>query len=246
MRGRLLNSGRIVHRSGRGRPRGEPQAPHAGVERGPADPTEDRGRGLVSSWCASGRREEYGNLETVGVPVGSTSEGPLQRKCGKDGLAWCFPITHRWVRFASPAIRKFKDQPWTRRADCHRKHIVEHCSLLGDIARFAESVPERPAQVQEARRVSRHRDFLHQRQSDRRHAPGFDLSGEQSHGPRADRSGGYQQRQIDARAADAPRDFFDRRHEPLRRLCRKGSPCRSPVLIECALVKDEMKIIDEF
>src|SRR5437867_4381172 len=36
----------------------------------------------------------------------------------------------------------------------------------------------------------------------------------QSHGPRADRSGGHQKRQIDPRLADAPRDLFHRRQQP--------------------------------
>jgi hypothetical protein len=90
---------------------------------------------------------------------------------------------------------------------------MEHGSLLGDVARFPEGVAEGPVQIQEARRVSRHRDFFYESQSDRRHASGFDFSGEQSHGPRADGSGGHQERQINARLADASRDFFDCRHE---------------------------------
>ena len=92
---------------------------------------------------------------------------------------------------------------------------MKHCSLLGDIARFTESVAEGPVQIQETRRASRNGYFFDQSQTYRRHAPGFNFSGEQSHGPRADGSGGHQQSQIDARPADAARDFFDRRHEPL-------------------------------
>jgi hypothetical protein len=92
---------------------------------------------------------------------------------------------------------------------------MEHCSLLGDIARFAEGVAEGPVQIQEARRVCRNGYFFHESQTYRRHAPGFDFSGEQSHGPRADGSGGHQKSQIDTRLADAPRDFFDCRHERL-------------------------------
>jgi hypothetical protein len=92
---------------------------------------------------------------------------------------------------------------------------MEHCSLLGDIARFAERVAEGPVQIQEARRMSGNGDFLHESQTNRRNAPGFDFSGEQSHGPRADGSGGHQKSQINTRLADAPRNLFDRRHEPL-------------------------------
>ena len=91
---------------------------------------------------------------------------------------------------------------------------MEHGPLLGDVAWFAQGMAERPMQVEEARRVRGNRDLFHQRQSHRRHTPGFDVPGKQSHGPRADGSGGYQQRQIDTRVADAPRGFFDRRHEP--------------------------------
>jgi len=92
---------------------------------------------------------------------------------------------------------------------------MEHGALLGDMAWFAQGVAEGPVHIHEARRVRRHRDFFHQGQTDRRHAPGFNGPGEQSHGPRADGSGGYQKRQIDTRLADTLRDFLDRRHEPL-------------------------------
>jgi hypothetical protein len=93
---------------------------------------------------------------------------------------------------------------------------MEHCSLLRDIARFAKGVAKGPVQIQEARRVSRKRYLFHKSQAYRRHAPSFDFSGEQSHGPCADRSCGHQKSQIDPRLADAPRDFFDRRHESFR------------------------------
>ena len=53
-------------------------------------------------------------------------------------------------------------------------------------------------------------------QRDRRHAPGFDFSREQSHGPRADGSGGHQESEVRSRVTDAARDFLDRRHEPRR------------------------------
>ena len=70
--------------------------------------------------------------------------------------------------------------------------------MLVNIARFAEGVAKRPVQVQEARRVRRNGYFFHESQTYRRHALGFDFSGEQSHGPRADGSSGYQKSQIDA------------------------------------------------
>ena len=91
---------------------------------------------------------------------------------------------------------------------------MEHGSLLGYIAGFAQGVAEGPVQIQEARRVSRSGHFFHEGQRDRRHPAGFDFSGKQSHGPRADRSSGDQQGQIGARLVDEPRDFFHRRYEP--------------------------------
>ena len=104
---------------------------------------------------------------------------------------------------------------------------MEHSSLLGDIARFAQRVAEGPVQIQEARRMSRNRHFFDESQTHRSHALGFDLPGEQSHGPRADGSGGYQQSQVNARLADAPRDFFDCRHE----LCRTAHQAETIVIL---------------
>ena len=88
---------------------------------------------------------------------------------------------------------------------------MEHSALLGDITWFAQGVAEGPVRIHKARRVSRNGHFFHQSHSGRRHAAGFDFSGEQSHRPRANRSGGHQQSEVNARLADAPRDFFDRR-----------------------------------
>ncbi len=93
---------------------------------------------------------------------------------------------------------------------------MEHRSLLDDIAGFTEGVAEGPVEMQEPRRASRNGDFFHESQTDRRHAPGFYFSGEQSHGPRADGSGGHQKSQINPRPAYAPRDLLHRRQEPLR------------------------------
>jgi hypothetical protein len=91
---------------------------------------------------------------------------------------------------------------------------MEHRTLLDDISWFTQGVAKGPVQIQEMRRVSRNGPFLHESQSYRRHAAGFDFPCEQSHGPRADRSGGHQKSQIDVRLADAPCDFFDRGHKP--------------------------------
>jgi hypothetical protein len=92
---------------------------------------------------------------------------------------------------------------------------MEHGTLLGDMPRFTQGAAEGPVHIYEARRVRRYRDFFHESQTYCRYALGFNGPGEQSHGPRADGSGGYQKRQIDTRRTDALRDFFNRRHEPL-------------------------------
>ena len=57
--------------------------------------------------------------------------------------------------------------------------------------------------------MSGNRYFFHQSQSYCRHAPGFNFPGEQSNGPRADRSRGYKKSQVNIRLANAPRNFFD-------------------------------------
>lgn len=92
---------------------------------------------------------------------------------------------------------------------------MKYSSLLGDVAGFAKRVAERPVEIQKTRRASRKRYLFHERQSYSRYTLRFDFLGEQSHGPRADGSSRDQQGQINIRLADAPRGFFDRRHEQL-------------------------------
>jgi hypothetical protein len=102
-----------------------------------------------------------------------------------------------------------------RRVRCHRKHVVEHGSLLSNIARFTQCMAKGPVQIEEAWRASCDRYFFHQSQSDCSHASCFDFSSEQSDGPRANRSSRYQESQISPRLANSLRDFFDRRHKTL-------------------------------
>lgn len=90
---------------------------------------------------------------------------------------------------------------------------MQYGSLLGYVARFAQSMAERPVQVQKTWRASCDSDFFYESQPYGCHTSGFYLSGEQSHGPRADGSSWYQQSQVHTRLADAPRSFLDRRHE---------------------------------
>ena len=92
---------------------------------------------------------------------------------------------------------------------------MQHGSMLRHIARFAQGVAERPVQIQEARRMGGNRDFFHERQTNRCDAPGFDFSCEQPHGPRADRSSGHQQSQVNAGFAQTTRSLLDRRHKAL-------------------------------
>lgn len=91
---------------------------------------------------------------------------------------------------------------------------MEHRSLLSDISRFTQGVAEGPVQVKEAWCVRRNRDFFYESQTYGRYAPGFDFPGQQSHGPRADWSGGDQQSQINTRLANSSRNLFDCRHQP--------------------------------
>ena len=90
---------------------------------------------------------------------------------------------------------------------------MENCPVLSDIAGLAEGVAEGPVQVQESRGPSRDCYFLDQGQGNSRDAHSFNFSSKQSNGPRAYRSGGHEEGQIDAGLADATGDFADRRHE---------------------------------
>ena len=112
---------------------------------------------------------------------------------------------------------------------------MKHRSLLGDVARFAKGMPERPVQVQEARCVRGNRDLFHERKTYRCHASGFDFPREQSHGPRANGSSGNQQNQIGARLPDAQRDLFDRRHEP------PGAPFQTETIVIVGQASDHVR-----
>ncbi len=68
--------------------------------------------------------------------------------------------------------------------------------LLQAISRLAESMAKGPVQREHARRFDGDSQFAHQGKRDSGHAAGFDFTCEQSHGPRADRSGRHEQGEI--------------------------------------------------
>lgn len=92
---------------------------------------------------------------------------------------------------------------------------MEHSSLLCSLARFTKGVTKRPMEIQKAWRASGDSDFLYQRQSHGGYAAGFDLSCQQSHGPRANRSSRHEKNQVDSRFADTPGYFPDSGHQRL-------------------------------
>ena len=103
------------------------------------------------------------------------------------------------VGLAPPPIRERDHEPRPGRAPGHGQHVVQDSALLGGVPRLAQGVPKRPVQVEHARRPRGLRDLLDERKADRRHALRFDLSCEQSHGPRADRSGRDEEREVHMR-----------------------------------------------
>src|SRR5262249_59537746 len=90
---------------------------------------------------------------------------------------------------------------------------METWPVVGHIGGLAEGADEGPVQVQDSRGLSRDCYFLDQGQGNSRAAHSFNFSSKQSNGPRAYRSGGHEEGQIDAGLADATGDFADRRHE---------------------------------
>ena len=72
-----------------------------------------------------------------------------------------------------------------------------------------------PVQEEHPGRLDSNCQFAYQGERNGCYATGFNFTRKQSHGPRADGSGGYQKSQINVRLTDASRDFLDCRHEPL-------------------------------
>jgi hypothetical protein len=69
--------------------------------------------------------------------------------------------------------------------------------LLIALVRLAKRMPEGPVEREHTRRFDHHCQFPYQRQRNRCHAACLDFTRKQSHGPRADRSGGDQDHQVD-------------------------------------------------
>lgn len=89
----------------------------------------------------------------------------------------------------TPLVGQIDDQTGAQRDTCQRESIVQNGSLLIAIAWLTECVAERPVQVEHTRRFHRDGKLAYQRQRHRRHAVRLDFACQQSHGPRADRSG---------------------------------------------------------
>jgi hypothetical protein len=78
--------------------------------------------------------------------------------------------------------------------------------LLGNVSRLAQGVPKGPVQIEHARRSRGICDLRNQCKRDRRHARCLDLSCEQSHGPRADRSGRNEEHEVNVRVGQPASD----------------------------------------
>jgi len=74
---------------------------------------------------------------------------------------------------------------------------VEDGELLQLVPGLAECVTKGPVQEEHAGRFDSDSQFVHEGKRDRCYAAGFYFTREQSHGPRADRSGRHQQNEID-------------------------------------------------
>ena len=97
---------------------------------------------------------------------------------------------------------------------------MQNSALLGDIPRLTQGVPKGPVQVEHARRPRCLGDLLDECKTDRRHARRLDFSCQQSHGPRADGSGGDEEHEVNVRvgqsAADRPSGSEQRFRTPAK------------------------------
>jgi hypothetical protein len=116
------------------------------------------------------------------------------------------PVDDWRVGLASPPIGELDHEPWPWRAPGHGQHVVQNCALLGDVPRLTQGVPKGPVQVEHARRPRCLGNLLDERKTDRRHARRLDFSCQQSHGPRADRSGGDEEHEVNVRVGQPAPD----------------------------------------
>lgn len=83
-------------------------------------------------------------------------------------------------------------------------------ALLLRTVGLAEGMAEGPAQIEHTRRPDQLGQFFDQPERDGGHATRLDLARQQSHGPRADRSGGDKQNEIDAVPGEQCADLASR------------------------------------
>ena len=90
---------------------------------------------------------------------------------------------------------------------------MEDGALLQVLPGLAECVTKGPVQEEHARRFDRDSQFVHESQRNRCDAAGFYFTREQSHGPRADRSGRHQQHEIDIGLGQKRADLMTREQQ---------------------------------
>ena len=132
---------------------------------------------------------------------------------GGKSLAFGCPVGDGRIDLAFPLIGKFDDEAWPGRSTCQRKGIVKDGALLIPVIGFAQRVPEWPVEVEHARRFHQLSQFFYLRKGNRGHTTGLDLACQQSHGPRADRSGRNQDDEIDVCLSEERANLAPRRQE---------------------------------
>jgi hypothetical protein len=141
------------------------------------------------------------------------NQGFVGSERGGKSLALGCPVGDGGIDLAFPLIGKFNDEARPARSTCQRKDIVKDGALLIPVIGFTQRVPERPVEIEHARRLHQHGQFFYLRQRNRGHTTSLNLACQQSHGPRADRSGGYQDDEIDARLLQERANLAPRRQE---------------------------------
>src|SRR5579883_2457622 len=121
----------------------------------------------------------------------------LDERRGKNLTLGC-PVVDGLIDLASPLIRKFNDKARPGRGARHRKKIVQDGALLIAVTGFTQRVSEGPVEIEHAWRLHQRSRFFYIGEGNCGHATGFNLARQQSHGPRAGRSGRYQDDEIDA------------------------------------------------
>jgi len=95
-----------------------------------------------------------------------------------------------------PLVGQINDQPRTRGKAGHREEIVQNSVLLIPITWLSQSVTKWPVQIEHTWRFHLGSQFSYQCQRNGSYPVSLNFSCEQSHGPRAGRSGRYQHNEI--------------------------------------------------